>query len=378
LIVEDAEDDAILIEHVVRSAGLEVAMFKRVDAWEDYVATLSDPGWDLVLLDFHLPKFNALDALQWIADKDMDLPCIIVSGAVGEEMAASLMRAGAKDFIRKENMARLVPAIERELRDHGERAARRGAEERERAARAEVLAVRELERLKDLFVSSVSHELRAPMTAIIGYQELLEEGTAGPLSPAQREFVQGTLNNARRLQRLVDDLLDHARLEAGTFKLRTTIRDLTEVVAATIESMAAEAANADVKLVAELEPGLLLAEMDPQRIEQVLANFLGNAIKFTPEGGTVWVRTRTQGEGIWCEVQDTGPGIAPDDVPRLFRPFGQLAAGAASGGSGLGLAIAKSLVEAHGGHVDVRTAPGHGSTFGFYLPSRVTGPAAPA
>jgi signal transduction histidine kinase len=376
LIVEDAEDDAILLEHVVHTAGLP-ANFVRVDAWEPFVAAMTTHNWDAVLLDFHLPTFNALDALKWSLDHGYDLPMIIVSGAVGEEMAAALMRAGAKDFVRKETMARLAPAIEREAHDHGVRKARRRAEEQERFARAEVEAARELERLKTLFVNSITHELRTPMTAIIGFQELLEEGE---LTEAQREYVQGTLNSARRLQRLVEDLLDHARIEAGTFTLRPAEADLAELVQETTESMRREATAADVRLEVEVGPGPLRGEMDPQRIEQVLANFLTNAIKFTPPGGVVHVRARAREGGLWCEVEDSGPGIAPEDASRLFQPFAQLELGARKGGTGPGLAIAKSLVEAHGGRVELRSKPGLGSTFSFCLPLHIrpAGKARPA
>ncbi len=239
----------------------------------------------------------------------------------------------------------------------------------EAAARAADLAKeRELSALKSDFVNSVSHELRSPLTAIVGYGELLEDQVAGPLNADQAGFVQRLGLAALQLQRLVDDLLDAARIDAGTFKLRLEPCDPGLQVREVLAQLAPQLDAAGLTLEADVVPAPRPVLCDSQRIGQVLTNLIGNAIKFTPKGGTITVRLRWDAAGARFEVRDTGVGIAPEDVPKLFQRFGQLAAGKKRGGTGLGLAISKTIVVAHGGEIGVESAPGTGSTFWFSLP----------
>jgi PAS domain S-box-containing protein len=240
---------------------------------------------------------------------------------------------------------------------------------REQATQAELAAAKELDRLKDQFVNAVSHDLRTPLTSIRGYAEFLEDELGGPLSPQQGEFVQQIERGAKRLERLVNDLLDFARLEAGTFHLNLEDADLGQKVHDIIQSLRPQAEGARLRLEAVLPETPLVAPMDPQRVEQVLSNLIGNALKFTPEGGRIEVRARVEGDRLLCEVEDTGEGIAPADIPKLFQRFGQLESGIKKkGGTGLGLSISKAIIEAHGGRIGVRSQKGTGSTFWFTLP----------
>jgi signal transduction histidine kinase len=239
---------------------------------------------------------------------------------------------------------------------------------REEAARAEAEAMKKLDKLKSDFVNAVSHELRTPLTSIKGYSEFLEDGLGGVLNPQQIEFVRQIEVATVRLQRLVDDLLDFARLEAGTFKLHCAEADLREKVDEVVESLQPQAQAARLTLKSALPDEGMPGWMDAQRIGQVLTNFINNAIKFTPEGGLIEVQARVDGDRLRCEVRDTGIGIAPDDLPKLFQRFGQLEAGIRKpGGTGLGLSISKAIVEAHGGEVGVESQPGKGSTFWFEI-----------
>ncbi|HEY9899009.1 MAG TPA: PAS domain-containing sensor histidine kinase [Pantanalinema sp.] len=232
----------------------------------------------------------------------------------------------------------------------------------------ELEQAKEFERLKTRFVNAITHDLRTPLTTIRGFAEFLEDEVAGPLAPRQREFVQEIERSAGRLEHLVNDLLDFARLEAGTFHLQAVPSDLRSKIDAIVVSLSPQAEEADLRIVVDA-PATLTLTMDPARIERVLMNFLINAIHFTPAGGTVLVRACAQGDHVLCEVEDSGIGIAPEDVPRLFQPFAQLEAGARrQTGTGLGLSISKALVEAHGGTVGVRSQLGRGSVFWFTLP----------
>jgi PAS domain S-box-containing protein len=241
---------------------------------------------------------------------------------------------------------------------------------REQAAQAEVAAARQLDRLKTNFVNAISHELRTPLTSIKGYAEFLEDELQGPLNADQASFVREIEVGARRLEALIDDLLDFARIDAGTFTLHPRPFDLQDKVREVLSSLHPQAQKARVQLEPDLEPAPLVVEADPQRVGQVLFNLIGNAIKFTEDGGTIILRTRRTPDAVRCEVIDTGIGIAPEDQAKLFQRFSQLEAGAKVGGTGLGLSISKAIVEAHEGTIGVTSVPGGGSTFWFSLPAR--------
>jgi signal transduction histidine kinase len=252
--------------------------------------------------------------------------------------------------------------------------------EREVARRTEELkaaneSLRQLDRVKADLVSAVSHELRTPLTSIRGFAEFLEDGIGGQLSPEQQDYVRHIQSNTLRLQRLVDDLLDFARLEAGTFKLAFRSSDLRTSLTEVIESMEPLAQERQVLLDSALPAESLFIDADTGRVEQVLINLITNAIKFTPAGGRVIVSAHRAPEHVELSVQDTGIGIAGDRLPQVFHKFYQVDATTtrAQGGAGLGLTIAKALVEAHGGTIGVESELNHGSNFWFTLPLRSDG-----
>lgn len=246
-------------------------------------------------------------------------------------------------------------------------------EAREQRALAEAEAARQLSALKTSFIDSVSHELRIPLTSIMGYAEFLEDNIGGELSPQQADFVRQLQSSARRLKHLVDDLLDSARMEAGTFKLSKVEAELGSKVREVVDSLRPQVEEAELQLEVCLSDEPLVARFDTQRLEQILINLLSNAIKFTPKGGKIWVRVCQAGDNLRCEVADTGIGIAPGDIPKLFMRFQQLEEGRRkTGGTGLGLSISKALVEAHEGSIGVQSELGKGSTFWFTLPRDVS------
>jgi PAS domain S-box-containing protein len=238
--------------------------------------------------------------------------------------------------------------------------------------RAQYEKLKELDKLKGDFVNAVSHDLRTPLTSILGYAEFLEDEVGGSLSEQQKSFVAQIEKSSKRLEGMVNDLLDFARLDAGTFRLHCEEGDLVSRVRELVDSMRPQAEAHRQELLTELPERPIIRVLDPQRIDRVLSNLIGNALKFTPEKGRITVRLREEDAGTLCEVADTGIGIAPEDIPKLFQRFTQLAAGARmKAGTGLGLSISKAQVEAHGGTVGVRSEPGKGSTFWFRLPRGV-------
>ncbi len=241
----------------------------------------------------------------------------------------------------------------------------------ERAIRTSHERLVALDRLKDDFVSSVSHELRTPLTSVKGYLEFLADELGGPLSPSQHGYVANARAGAARLERLVDDLLDFALLEAGEFRLEAAPTDVAAVARRVLGILGAQASERNVSLTLEGDELSRLPVVDEARVEQVLINLVGNALKFTPVGGHVVVRITLahSASALRIEVADNGPGLPPEAQARLFEKFYRLhRAGDVVTGTGLGLAIAKHLVEAHGGAIGVDSVLGAGSTFWFLLP----------
>ncbi|MDF2627523.1 MAG: two-component sensor histidine kinase [Symbiobacteriaceae bacterium] len=218
------------------------------------------------------------------------------------------------------------------------------------------------------FLATVSHELRTPLTSIIAFTELLIKRSDGQ----NREYLEDVLESSRRLLSMVNDLLDLSRLEAGRVQLFHDLLDLPELIIQVERSVRPLADRKLISLQLELPGDLPPVLIDPLRIKQVLLNLLSNAIKFTPEGGSVTVFVAMTGEAVEVVVQDSGPGVSPDQRKLIFEAFRRLEApGNQHPGSGLGLALARNLVELHGGQIWVDDAPGGGSQFHFTLPARL-------
>jgi PAS domain S-box-containing protein len=241
----------------------------------------------------------------------------------------------------------------------------------------------EVERAKSEFVSVVSHELRTPMTSVKTSLALLLAGAGGPLEAVPRELLEIALRNADRLIRLVNDLLDLSRLEAGRMEFRLEPVSLEDSVAAGLEAVAAFADKQGVTLTTQpsAEPHVVLGVRD--RVPQVLVNLLANAIKFSPRGGLVEVRWWRENDCAVTRISDQGPGIPPDKLSAIFEPFTQLDSSTTRehGGAGLGLTISQRIVNALGGDVWVESEVGRGARFFVRLPlaaSQLARPPAPA
>ena len=241
---------------------------------------------------------------------------------------------------------------------------------------AENRRIEEANRMKSEFLANMSHELRTPLNSIIGFAELLHDEQVGPIAPEQKDFLGEILAGGVHLLRLINDVLDLAKVEAGKMDFLPEPVDLTALVGAVVQSLFATAKSKHLDLQVAVDRALPPVELDPGRLTQLLHNYLSNALKFTPDGGKVVVRASPEGaDRFRLEVEDTGPGVPPQDVSRLFVPFQQLDSGATKrhGGTGLGLALTKRLAEAQGGSVGMRAAPGGGSVFFAVLPRRPVG-----
>lgn len=244
---------------------------------------------------------------------------------------------------------------------------RKLAEEELRRAKE---AAEEASRLKTAFLSMATHELRTPLTIISGYVELLSQSGLKRFNDEEREYVEVVQAGTRTLTMLIDDLLDLARIEAGRMHLTLRPVDVADVLERVRRMVAAQAAAKGLDIVFAVEDGLPPAAADINRLVQVMLNLVGNAIKFTEQGG-VTCTARARNGGVEIQVKDSGIGISPEALDQIFDEFHQGESGTTRryGGTGLGLAIARRLVEMHGGHIDVESEPGVGSVFSVWLPA---------
>ena len=229
----------------------------------------------------------------------------------------------------------------------------------------------EANRTKSEFLANMSHELRTPLNAIIGFTELMHKGKVGPVSPDHKEYLGDVLASSKHLLQLINDVLDLAKVESGKMEFRAESVDIGKLVCEVRDILRGLASGKRIRVEAQIDPAVSSAVVDPSRLKQVLYNYLSNAIKFTHDDGRVTIRVSPNGmDQFRLDVEDTGIGIRPEDIPGLFMEFRQLdtSAGKKYQGTGLGLALTKRIVEAQSGKVEVRSIPGRGSTFSALLP----------
>jgi signal transduction histidine kinase len=239
-------------------------------------------------------------------------------------------------------------------------------------------------RAKSAFLANMSHELRTPLNAIIGFSEMLELETFGALGhPRYRGYARDIGDSGRHLLSVINDVLDISRVEFGALGLVEESVDLAALIAASLRLVEPKARDAGLRLELDLQRDLPMITADARRLRQVLLNILSNAIKFTPAGGPLLVTAKVIGNGVTLAVEDSGIGIAPEDIAKALRPFGQIDGRLARKyeGTGLGLPLAKAMTESHGGTLEIESTPGRGTTVSIRLPAwriRVPAPAAAA
>jgi signal transduction histidine kinase len=217
----------------------------------------------------------------------------------------------------------------------------------------------------------MSHELRTPLNGIIGFAEFLSDGKPGAINAQQKEYLEDILNSGQHLLHLINDILDIVKIQAGKLELNPETFRLGDVIQEVRAGMSPISQNKHIHVQVEVQEGLDAVRLDKQRMTQILYNLLSNALKFTDEAGKVGISARLDGAvNFWLWVRDSGIGIKPEDIERLFREFEQLEAGTDRrfGGTGLGLALTRKIVEMQGGTIHVESKVGEGSTFTVILP----------
>ena len=384
--LEDSDVDALLVAETLRAEGLE-SEITRVETRERFLEALENDTYDIILADYNLPSFDGRAAQRTAADLRVSAPFIFVSGSIGEEQAIDRVKEGATDYVLKDRLSRLAPAVRRALAEAAERAERRRADDEVRRLNAEleqrvidrtralaeanaalVVARQEAERAnraKSEFLSRMSHDLRTPLNAILGFAQLLaaEEADAD-----RAEFARQILAGGRHLLELINEVLDIARIEAGQLSLSPEPVNVGEVARQVLDLVAPLAAARGITL--KLEDAECGVIADRQRLAQVLVNLVSNAVKYNRPGGSVTVRCCADPHGRFrIAVTDTGAGIPPEKVKLLFTPFERLGADTTTiEGTGLGLALSRGLAEAMGGTMGVESEVDRGTTFWLELP----------
>ncbi len=365
LIVEDSENDAQLLIRELRRGGYE-PICERVDTLQAMLAALDNRPWDIVLADYVMPRFSGPAALEVVKSRGLDLPFIIVSGNVGEDVAVQAMRAGAHDYILKGSLVRLVPAIERELRDADVRRERRQLEEQlKRAQRLEMAGQ---------LASQVAHDFGNLLTPIVGNSQLIKRRLSDG-HPAIR-FCDAILQSARQMAALNQDLLTLGRRG----RLDEEPVDVNQLVRQAIAQISDKPSTLRIQL--DLAPDLAPIEGAPAQLLRVVANLVSNAREAMQDDGTLTVRTEKTskdrpfghynraepGDYITISIADTGCGIADDVMDHVFDPFFTTKSMGRRSGSGLGLSIVQAIVGDHRGYVDLETEVGSGTCFYIHFP----------
>jgi signal transduction histidine kinase len=346
LVVDDIESNRTLL---VRGLGRKGYLVDEAASGALALERIAERPYDVVLLDIMMPEMSGVELLTRLRQQHSaaNLPIVMVTARDGSEDVVASLRLGANDYVTKPiDFPVLLARLQTQI------------------------SLRRLSRQKDEFLQIASHDLKNPLTVILGIAELLQV-LAAPGKTLTEEHLQmltAIAVRAQTMQRIIHDYLDFQSLEDGELRISVTRSDLNAI---TEEIVRAERAGAESKGISlRFEPGAGLPPvlLDPVRIGQVIENLVGNAIKFCRAGASVTVRTRLE-DGLRLEVRDTGPGLAPEDRAKLFVKYARLSNRPTGGekSSGLGLAICKQLIEAHGGEIGADSGPEGGAVFWFRL-----------
>lgn len=472
LVLEDSEDDLLLLLRELKRSGTELE-HRCVASAAAMREALDRQEWDVVIADYNMPQFGALAGLEIIKERQLDIPFIIVSGKIGEDLAVAAMKAGAHDYLMKGNLSRLAPAIEREIREAGERRRRRQAEEAMRTQFNQISTIfdslnamvyvmdmedyrliylnkygtqlfgeewegkpcyevlqggksvpcdfcsndkllldgkplppylweyrnegsnrwyqcidkairwtdgrlvrmeiaiditerKEMERMKDEMISAVSHEMHTPLTAMLGFTEFLLENEVD--REQQQNFLRTIYKETERLNELINNFLQLQRLKASTVKFRIVPVKVRLLLDDAVSLYATSSKKHRISV--ECPPDLPPIRGNEEQLYQAIGNLVSNAIKYSPDGGSIVVGATLDNGMVTIRVQDEGIGIPPEFHDKIFDRFFRVdnSDRRKVGGAGLGLTLVKEIVAAHGGRVRVESAPGKGSIFSISLP----------
>ena len=367
LIVEDNPDHVLLTKRILEKTAEDYQIDSTLEAREG-LRKIFQESYDLVLCDYNLPDLSGLDILKEMRKKGKDLPFIVVTSTGSEKVAVELMKEGAYDYVVKDSLfeGTLPVVIQRAIDRYN---AYKEKERLEQELMGSNKKLKEMYENKSEFISMVSHELRTPLTTIREAVAQVSDGLFGAINKEQNEFLSICLGDIDRLGRIVNNLLDISRMEAGKLELKRRRVELNDLIKKACQSFELQLKEKGLQLIVNVPTEEIEVYIDADKIVQVFTNLIGNALKFT-EKGHIEISALEKENEIECSVSDTGIGISEEQLPKLFKKFQQVGGDSEVGkkGSGLGLSITKGIVELHAGSIRVESKSDQGSRFIFTLP----------
>jgi signal transduction histidine kinase len=348
LLIEDSRAEAIYIEKTLTQSSPALYKVHKAQSIAAGLALLSEQGFDVVLLDLGLPDNHGFSGLQAILNVAPKLPVVILTGQADPESERSAMENGAQDYLLKDLAS--VSALSRAMRHAIQR--------------------KQIENMKSEFISLISHELRTPLTSIHGSLGLLNGSVAGELPEKAAGLIRVAYRNSERLISLINDVLDIEKVDSGQMHYDPRSEAVSSLVSQAIDSNLHYALKLGVFLNFKAPDSEIHIHVDANRVTQILANFISNAIKYSPAGAQIDLTAYVDDGWVYIKVKDTGSGISTEFKDRIFKKFSQAdsALTRQKGGAGLGLYISKQMAEQMGGAVGFDSEPGQGSTFWVKFP----------
>lgn len=361
LLVEDDPADVELVLRELRRAGFDV-LSDVVQTAEEFTQRVRTNSYEVVLADYNLPQWRGMEALEVLRREGLDIPLILVSGALGDVTAVECIKRGATDYVLKDRLARLPVSVraalqEKHLQEERKRAEKHLAEKVEELARSNA----ELEQ----FAYVASHDLQEPLRMVATYTQLLSERYRGKLDEQADKYIHYAVDGALRMQTLIRDLLAFSRIGRQGSDLGYT--DCNAVVEQAVTNLQASIRENGALVKYDRLP---MVTTKGSQLVQVFQNLIGNALKFRgAETPTIELGSEKHGNEWVFSVTDNGIGIAPAYCQDIFVIFKRLHTQAEYPGNGIGLAICRKIIEQHGGKIWATSKEGHGSTFKFTLPA---------
>jgi signal transduction histidine kinase len=363
LIVEDWDSDAQLVVRELRRHGYEVE-YERVETRPAMEQALAQQGWDIILCDYSLPQFNAMNALTTLKESGRDIPFFVISGTIEEESAVTALKAGAHDFMVKGRLARLIPAIEREMKEAEIRRAHRQAEAERINLTASLEVVNtELER----FLYTAFHDLRSPLVTIQGFLGMLNHDLQAGRQDKIQSYVERISGAASKMDTLLSGLLKLAKVGHVIHPFEDV--NLLQLTQEILKGMEEKLHSRNITVM--LSPDLPTVQGDRIQLGEVLENLIENAAKYTADQPhpVIEIGTRKHAGQQIIFVKDNGQGIDLLYQERIFNLFEKL--DPLGEGPGIGLALVKRIIDMHGGNIWVESeGEGHGSVFCFTIGDR--------
>lgn len=379
LIVDDEEEIGQSLEMYLASEGYAATLATNGSAALEIL--LTDKDHTVVLLDINMPGLNGVTVLKRLQEAGSDAAVIMMSGHGSEELAVECMKNGAEDYLSK-------PFALTDMLQRIERARTHRRERKEK---------RQLQQEKEDFILMLSHDMKNPLTAVIGSIDIIREGCLGAINEEQTEYLQSAIDSCNEVVTMIDNLLDIRKFEAGKIQMAVHPYNAHELISRIANQFTRPAIHDGIELSVDLEAATSTIDVDKNSFTRVLGNLLGNALKFTPEGGKISVSCRCISDKetptlripeyaaippdflknscfVRLTVSDTGNGIPQDELDRIFDRYTQLTQRTERerGGAGLGLAYCKLAIESFHGMIWAECEAGQGSIFVILLPCRQT------